>query len=80
LANPGWFPVGAAASAGSANQRTVDANSTGFHTDDASDTIVYAVDANYSASRGYGISSVIIDDPRPHAAGEAGHRGRADRR
>jgi hypothetical protein len=79
------FPVGAAIT-NSANQRTVNANdadadaNANANTDDAGDTIVHAIYTDRSASRGGGIGSAIINDPRPHAAGEAGHSGRADRR
>jgi hypothetical protein len=74
------FPAGTAI-ANSANQRIVDANTdANANADDAGDTIVPAVYPAHSASRGDGIGSAIIDDPRPHAVGEAGHCGGADRR
>ena len=79
------FPVGAAIT-NSANQRTVDADANANTDpddadanvdtdDDAGDTIVPAVYPAHSASRGGGIGSAIINDSRPHAAGEAGHGG-----
>ena len=82
LAFARWFSVGAAIT-NSANQRTVNNNPANLHADDADDagnTIIHVVYTDRPASRSCGIGFAIIDDPRPHEAGEAGHSGRDDRR